>query len=208
MKLQIDKLGKVAITVEKDYWDISKDYDKLVVVQKENINTSYLSRKPVPAGTELTDREYWIPFSRCFEITQEFGNNPDIAISQKAITDELNKANSINKYIFDISAYNAINGVPKRYNTFSEAIQDVPIELRVPGLNMAYFDFNIYKYKQYRLETSVWSTSEDNWLEIGLPDTITSPEMDEVLVQGVPNYLTDSTGASVLDNSGNPIEII
>lgn len=63
MKLQIDKLGKVAVTIEKDYWDINKDYDKLTIVQVEDAFGTYISRKPVLANTMLTDREYWIPFS-------------------------------------------------------------------------------------------------------------------------------------------------
>lgn len=63
MELEIDKLGKVSITVEPGYWNINEDYDKLTVVEKEGIFGTYISRKPVPAGTSLTDREYWIPFS-------------------------------------------------------------------------------------------------------------------------------------------------
>ncbi len=63
MQLQIDKLGKVSITVEENYWDINKDYDKLTVVEKEGTFGTFISRKPVPAGTVLTDRKYWIPFS-------------------------------------------------------------------------------------------------------------------------------------------------
>lgn len=63
MQLQIDKLGKVSITVEEGYWDINKDYDKLTVVEKEGTFGTFISRKPVPAGTVLTNREYWIPFS-------------------------------------------------------------------------------------------------------------------------------------------------
>lgn len=63
MRLQIDKLGKVAITIEKDYWNINKDYDKLVIVEIKDIFATYISRKPVPAGTVITDRNYWIPFS-------------------------------------------------------------------------------------------------------------------------------------------------
>lgn len=59
MNTQIDRLGKVSITVEKDYWDGTKCYDKLVIVEKEN-ECAFLSRKPVPAGTPITDREYWI----------------------------------------------------------------------------------------------------------------------------------------------------
>ena len=29
MRLSVDKLGKVAITVEENYWSLEKDYDKL-----------------------------------------------------------------------------------------------------------------------------------------------------------------------------------
>lgn len=67
MKLSVDKLGKVAITVEKDYWSSSKDYDKLTIVEVENQYKTYISRKPVPAGTSLSNREYWIPFSSLVE---------------------------------------------------------------------------------------------------------------------------------------------
>lgn len=63
MKLQKENLGKVAITIDKDYWDVNKDYDKLVVVQVKDKFATYVSRKPVPMGTDITDREYWIPFS-------------------------------------------------------------------------------------------------------------------------------------------------
>lgn len=63
MKLYKDNLGKVAITVEQGYWDENKDYDKLTVVEREGIFGTYISRKPVPAGTDLSDRTYWIPFS-------------------------------------------------------------------------------------------------------------------------------------------------
>lgn len=63
MQLQTDNLGKVSITVEEGYWDIHKDYDKLTVVEKEGTFGTFISRKPVPAGIELTNREYWIPFS-------------------------------------------------------------------------------------------------------------------------------------------------
>lgn len=63
MKLQTECLGKVSITVEEDYWNIEKSYDKLTVVEVEGSFATYLSRKDVPAGIYITDREYWIPFS-------------------------------------------------------------------------------------------------------------------------------------------------
>lgn len=63
MRLQIERLGKVAITIEQDYWDIHKEYDKLTIVQVKDEFATYISRKPVPQGKVLTDRKYWIPFS-------------------------------------------------------------------------------------------------------------------------------------------------
>lgn len=57
---KIENLGKVAMTVEKDYYSPDKCYDKLTLVQDKNLGT-YISRKPVPANKELTDRNYWIP---------------------------------------------------------------------------------------------------------------------------------------------------
>lgn len=63
MQLSVDKLGKVAITVEENYWSVEKDYDKLTIVEQEGVFGTFISRKPVPAGTVLTDRKYWIPFS-------------------------------------------------------------------------------------------------------------------------------------------------
>lgn len=63
MKLQVDNLGKVCITVEEDYWDINKEYDKLTVVERSGTFGTYLSRMAVPTGVELTNRQYWIPFS-------------------------------------------------------------------------------------------------------------------------------------------------
>lgn len=63
MKTQIDNLGKVAVTVEENYWSLKKDYDKLTIVEQEGVFGTFISRKPVPAGTSLTNRKYWIPFS-------------------------------------------------------------------------------------------------------------------------------------------------
>lgn len=84
MQIRIDNLGKVAVTVEKDYWDITKDYNKLTIVEAPgNEYKTYISRKPVPAGTVLTNREYWIPFSSLRE---------EIVIDFNAFVDSLNQA--------------------------------------------------------------------------------------------------------------------
>lgn len=64
MRLSVDCLGKVAVTVEENQWSNIKDYRELTIVEApNNVYKTYISRKPVPAGTVLTDRNYWIPFS-------------------------------------------------------------------------------------------------------------------------------------------------
>lgn len=63
MESVIKKLGKTSITVEKDYHSSKKEYNKLTVVEEQGAFKTYLSRKPVPVGIEITNREYWIPFS-------------------------------------------------------------------------------------------------------------------------------------------------
>ena len=67
MESVIKKLGKTSVTVEKDYHSSEKEYNKLTVVEEKGTFKTYLSRKPVPIGTELTNREYWIPFSGVLE---------------------------------------------------------------------------------------------------------------------------------------------
>ena len=120
MKTQIDRLGKVAVTVDKDYWDITKDYDKLVVVEREG-DCCYLSRKPVPAGTLITNREYWIKFSSSHGggggggISQNFGYDPDISISQKTLTES---RDNIQSQIDAIVSDKATVSISSSTNTF------------------------------------------------------------------------------------------
>lgn len=66
MKTIIERLGKVAITVDKDLWNKDKSYDRLVLVQSSKDDICYISRKRVPAGVknDLSDREYWIPVGK------------------------------------------------------------------------------------------------------------------------------------------------
>lgn len=99
-------LGKVAITIEEDYWSRFKYYDKLVIVEKENSGL-YISRKPVPPLVDITNRHYWIPFNIIRSESQESdvtivqvtGNNPDVVMSQAAVTEQINRLEQlINRY--------------------------------------------------------------------------------------------------------------
>lgn len=95
MKEQIDNLGKVAVTIEEGYWDIKKSYDKLTIVERAGTGTTFISRKPVPVGTSILNRKYWIKFSKWsdipYEITQKFGDSDELAISQKTLTNKFSE---------------------------------------------------------------------------------------------------------------------
>ena len=55
-------LGKVVLTPEGSY-DNTREYDYLCLVYDENTKSSFISKKHVPAGTPLTDTEYWQPIN-------------------------------------------------------------------------------------------------------------------------------------------------
>lgn len=62
MKQIYKELGKVRPTVEGD-WSIDKNYTLLSIVYDEVGNASYISRKDVPVGIQITNKEYWTRFS-------------------------------------------------------------------------------------------------------------------------------------------------
>ena len=94
MELAKECLGKVAITVEKDYHDINKAYDRLVIVEEKGRWRTYISRKPVPVGVRLNDREYWIPFS---------------SLTEELITEERAILNKLKEYLINDTATTTIN---------------------------------------------------------------------------------------------------
>lgn len=96
MESVIKKLGKTSVTVEKDYHSSEKEYNKLTIVEEEGTFKTYLSRKPVPIGIELTNREYWIPFSGVLEsITFDYLKFKKDYASGKAIEDNAIKTRHI-----------------------------------------------------------------------------------------------------------------
>lgn len=96
MESVIKKLGKTSITVEKDYHSSKKEYNKLTVVEEQGSFKTYLSRKPVPVGIEITNREYWIPFSGVLEsITFDYLKFKKDYASGKAIEDNAIKTRHI-----------------------------------------------------------------------------------------------------------------
>ena len=62
MKENIDYLGNIGIVVED--WDKNNSYRPRTITTDYSSWISYISRKPVPPGIELTDTEYWKPITR------------------------------------------------------------------------------------------------------------------------------------------------
>lgn len=62
MKVKETYLGKVSITAEGK-WNKAKEYERLSLVYDTATLESYISKIKVPANTEITDEDYWQPYS-------------------------------------------------------------------------------------------------------------------------------------------------
>lgn len=78
METNIEKLGKVRITVDDNPWNINKAYDRLVFVKVEETGGVYMSKRPVPTNTSIHNRYYWLKFGK------EANVNPD-AIGEQVV---------------------------------------------------------------------------------------------------------------------------
>jgi hypothetical protein len=151
METQIDKLGKVAITVEPEDWDYNKDYDKLTIVLDRKTYSSYISRKAVPACTYLTDREYWQPFSSLKEeIVMDFNSLKkevaNIKGTAKKKKPSLLKSLSPHTPIMPIEGVVPITkGAPDRNFYFSNMVK---ITIRIP-INIKTITFNLKEYLDF-----------------------------------------------------------
>ncbi len=58
-------------------WDSTKEYEQLTIVLNTDDGVSYISRKKVPAGTELSDTEYWAVCSQFSRQVQILSNSLD-----------------------------------------------------------------------------------------------------------------------------------
>ena len=56
-------IGRRIVPVHGGVWDGSKTYEELTIVLYETSGDSYISRRPVPAGTVIGDKNYWMLYS-------------------------------------------------------------------------------------------------------------------------------------------------
>lgn len=71
METKVENLGKVSITVDDAPWNINKSYDRLVFVKVEETGGIYMSKRYVPGGISIHNRNYWLKFGK------EGNVNPD-----------------------------------------------------------------------------------------------------------------------------------
>lgn len=93
MKLQIDDLGHVTIGVED--WDINLPFPRLTLTTDYSTWITYISRKAVPAGTPITDINYWKPIGRL---------KNDLVFDYQEFKDEIRE--DIHNYSNVITTYN------------------------------------------------------------------------------------------------------
>ena len=56
-------IGRRIVPVHGGVWDRTKSYEELTIVLHEASGDSYISRRPVPAGTVIGDQSYWMLYS-------------------------------------------------------------------------------------------------------------------------------------------------
>ena len=127
MKTIFDYLGKVSITINGDY-NKDIDYDRLCLVIDKTTYKTYISKKPVPRNTPITDESFWMPFSSLKEENEklvkfkrevEDKEKDQLINSFTMLSDEDKKDVIVNKdkySLHDIKAQLSIICVDKKVN--------------------------------------------------------------------------------------------
>ena len=74
-------IGNLIVPRHDGVWQADKAYEPLTIVLEDGTGDSYISRRPVPAGTALSQKDYWAMCSRFSEQVKLFrdGVNADVA---------------------------------------------------------------------------------------------------------------------------------
>lgn len=70
-------IGNRIVPRHDGVWQAEKAYEPLTIVLEEGTGDSYISRRPVPAGTLLSQKEYWAVCSRFSEQVKLFRDGVD-----------------------------------------------------------------------------------------------------------------------------------
>lgn len=56
-------IGRRIVPKHDGVWEIGREYEELSIVLDKTSGESYISRKPVPVGTAISDESYWMQYS-------------------------------------------------------------------------------------------------------------------------------------------------
>ena len=144
MKPAYKNLGKVCLT-PNGYWDRQHEYERISIVTNKFTNTSYISKKDVPIGVDITNQEYWQPIG-----SNGYKDNNIIIIS------DVDGDNNLISY------------------TLEEAINTIYYEDRRPGLILGFYGLNTNevnnKYTWYLYQFN--SNTIDDWNNLSCWESI------------------------------------
>ena len=61
-------VGRRIVPKHGGIWDKTKEYEELIIVLCQETGVSYISKLPVPAGTEIFNEHYW---AVCSEFSEQ-----------------------------------------------------------------------------------------------------------------------------------------
>ena len=166
MKTNKVNLGKVSVTIAKEPWDINKDYDRLTIVEVENAYCTYISRKPVPSGTDIENTEYWMMFSK------------------------YTKTYSSNEGVFNMSKYLKLKDEEDSLVklNLTQAVTNAPLVIKNAGQIITFLDTeNVWQQYQYQSDTI------DDWDNLlkwkNLNDSSSTPIEEGAHIYNISEYL-------------------
>lgn len=154
-------LGKVSPTAD-GYWDKSKQYDRICIVVDKNTATSYISRKEVPAGTPVTDREYW-------QVIGTEGGAVSIDIDKELTKDSVNAVESK-------AIYNKFTEVINRIDEQDSDIATVKTNIEVINTNLNKVMEQLFPFK---VNAVISQTTAEKGEQVNLTITITTTQGGE-----------------------------
>lgn len=88
-------IGNRIVPRHDGVWQADKAYESLTIVLENGTGDSYISRKPVPAGTALSQKDYWAVCSRFSEQMKLFrdGVNEDVVQMHKHLDQTVDAVN-------------------------------------------------------------------------------------------------------------------
>lgn len=149
MKQYNKDLGRVSVVAE-GIWSKDKEYDKLSIVYNKLDKSAYISRKEIPVGTQIDNRDYWQPLN-----VTGYSDNNFINLTAPDDNGNIISYNNILEAVNDISIVNRkVGAIVSFYNTNKDRL-DVNAEFEIWQFNS--IDINNWTNVDY------WQNIYYNW---------------------------------------------